>query len=336
MKIYYAPMEGITLYPLRNVHKQIFGDAVDRYYTPFLTAVHTHHFKNREKKDILPEVNAPFADLPGVVQPQIMAGNAADFLWAAGEIRKLGYDHVNLNLGCPAPTVVNRKKGAGLLQDPDYLKEMLEEIFEGLDKAEADMRMSLSLKTRLGFSDDSEARRLMEIYAQFPIKELIIHARVRQDFYSGEPRLDAFKKAVADYRSFGGDALICYNGDAEKVIKNRDGNISDIPADDIFAVMTGRGILADPALARRLKGGEALKQGELREYLRLLYEGYAAYIPEDRNIIFKMLEHWAFLHVHFKDCDRQLKAIRKSRTKGEYQAAVNRIFADCEFIDSSC
>ena len=95
--------------------------------------------------------------------------------------------------------------------------------------------------------------------------------------------------------------------------------------------MLGRGMLADPALARRLKGGEALLPGELKEYLAKLYEGYAAYIPEDRNVIFKMLEHWAFLHVHFRNCERQLKNIRKARTQGEYQAAVNRIFAECEF-----
>jgi tRNA-dihydrouridine synthase len=331
MKIYYAPMEGITLYPLRNVHKEVFGDDVDRYYTPFLTAVHTHHFKNREKKDILPEVNRPFGDYTHRVIPQIMAGNAADFLWAAGEIGKLGYREVNLNLGCPAPTVVNRHKGAGLLTDTDYLKEMLSDIYEGVtaerkraeDAGEECIMPEVSLKTRLGFSDEAEADRLMEIYAGFPVKELTIHARVRQDLYAGKPRIDAFNRAVSVYRNCGGEADICYNGNAE--------DLKELP-EDIAAVMLGRGMLADPALARRIKGGAALLPQELREYLDKLYEGFASYIPEDRNVIFKMLEHWAFLHVHFKDCDKQLKNIRKSRARGEYQAAVNRIFAECEFI----
>ncbi len=324
MRFYYAPMEGITLYPLRNIHRQVMGDGVDKYFTPFLTATNNHHFKNREKKDVLPDKNIAFEDYGNQVVPQLMAGNAADCLWAAGEIKKLGYEEVNLNLGCPAPTVVNRHKGAGLLQDPEYLKQMLDEIFE---EAAKDSFPQISLKTRLGFCDDKEADTLMNIYASYPVKELTIHARVREDYYSGSPRYDAYKRAVEVYRESGGKADICYNGNVDSVKSFE--KIKDLPCD---SVMIGRGLLANPALVRCLRGGEALKPNELKEYLGVLYDGYAQYIPEDRNVIFKMLEHWAFLHVHFKDCDKYLKAIRKSRSKGEYHAAVNNIFAGCEFI----
>ena len=324
MRFYYAPMEGVTLYPLRNIHKEIMGDGVDKYFTPFLTATNAHHFKNREKKDVLPDKNRAFSDYGNQVVPQIMAGNAKDFLWAAAEIKKLGYEEVNLNLGCPAPTVVNRHKGAGLLTDPDYLDRMLEEIFEGaLDSSFP----RISLKTRLGFSDDGEADRLMEIYARYPVKELTIHARVREDFYSGQPRYDAYKRAVEVYRGSGGKADICYNGNVDCMAGYE--KICDL---DFDSVMIARGLLTNPALVRELKGGEGLKASELREYLDKLYEGYAEYIPEDRNVIFKMLEHWAYLHVHFKNCDKCLKTIRKSRSKGEYHAAVNNIFASCEFV----
>ena len=324
MRFYYAPMEGITLYPLRNIHRQIMGDGVDKYFTPFLTATSSHHFKNREKKDVLPDKNMAFDDYGNQVVPQLMATNAGDFLWAAKEIKKLGYKEVNLNLGCPAPTVVNRHKGAGLLQDPEFLKQMLDEICE---EAAKDSFPQISLKTRLGFSDDKEADELMHIYALYPVKELTIHARVREDYYSGSPRYGAYKRAVEVYRESGGKADICYNGNIDSTESFE--KIKDLPFD---SVLIGRGLLADPALVRELKSGEALKAKELKDYLDRLYEAYAEYIPEDRNVIFKMLEHWAFLHVHFKECDKCLKAIRKSRSKGEYHAAVNNIFASCEFI----
>ena len=126
------------------------------------------------------------------------------------------------------------------------------------------------------------------------------------------------------YREHGGKAEICYNGNIEST------NLPEL--DGISSIMIGRGLLSNPALVRELKGGEKLQPQELKTYLRKLHDAYSEYIPEDRNVIFKMLEHWAFLHVHFKDCDKQLKAIRKSRSKGEYQAAVNDIFAKCEFI----
>ena len=335
----------------------MFGEGVDKYFTPFVTTPKNLHFKKREKKDILPEHISGFEDPSKEISVQIMSGNVETFVWGAREIRKLGYRDLNLNLGCPAPTVINRHKGAGLLTDGYYLEEMLKGIFAELK----DDDIELSLKTRLGFYDEDEARDLMEIYAQFPVKELTIHARVREDYYSGKPRIEAFKDAVKAYREFGGKAEICYNGDVNSpedylCIMNSLGDVRD----EVSAVMLGRGLLYDPALARRLKAlekvasdadmaGESvtevetlsasivydkwvLNSEELREYLKLLYSGYSEYIPEDRNVICKMLEHWAFLHVHFKDCEKHLKQIRKAKTRGEYSAAVNAIFADCEFI----
>lgn len=409
MKFYFAPMEGITLYPLRNVHRELFGDGIERYYTPFLTASQNYHFKNREKRDVLPEKNVGFDNYSEQIVPQIMAGEAEPFLWAAAQMKKLGYNEVNINLGCPAPTVVNRHKGAGMLEEPERLEKFLYGIFEGIqnnsevvvtgrhgDRARVALRgrsitlnpddslsseialnsddspspaialypgeslyPKISLKTRLGMSDPSEAERLMEIYARYPLKELIIHARVREDYYKGRARTEDFVRAVKVYRECGGKADICYNGDINtpddyREILKLPGDLrpdlaaepardKDITAQDaaekacISSIMIGRGLLSDPSLVRRIKGGENLKADELKIYLERLYEEYEKFIPEDRNVIFKMLEHWAFLQVHFEGCERVLKAIRKSRSKGEYRAAVNNIFANCEYItDSSC
>lgn len=357
MRYYFAPMEGITLYPLRNTHRKMFGETIDKYYTPFLTAHHNLHFKKREKKDALPENIdiAAFDDYAHQIVPQIMANKPETFIWAAKEMAALGYREVNLNLGCPAATVTNSHKGSGLLQDTDYLDELLYGIFEGLK----DEPIDISLKTRLGFSDEAEAEQLMKIYAGYPVKELTIHARVREDFYKGEPRLEAFDNAVMIYRADGGRAKICYNGNvtgnilSDVPVTNKDesysenenntdwmkgrdvvmSRFSDLRCyNEISAIMLGRGILSNPALARELSGGSRLTASELKEYLTLLYEGYETYIPEERNVIFKLLEHWAFLGYHFENSEKYIKAIRKARSKGEYMAAVNNIFSSCRFI----
>ncbi|MBO4457170.1 MAG: tRNA-dihydrouridine synthase family protein [Butyrivibrio sp.] len=332
MNLYFAPMESITMYPLRNIHKEMFGDGISKYYSPFVTAAKSKHFKNREKNDILPIHNTAFEQEGAELVIQIMSGNSETFLWAAKEIVALGYKEINLNLGCPAATVVNRHKGAGLLADPDYLDSMLEEIFEGKKNELADT--DISIKTRLGITDENEAIKLMEIYAKYPISEITVHARVKDDFYKNSPRLDAFCNSVKRYRECGGKALIGYNGnifskdDYEKTMDILDSsNIED----EISSVMLGRGLLENPALAREIKGGDKLSASELKEYLTRLYAGYEEFIPEDRNVIFKLLEHWAFIHTHFKNCDKYLKAIRKARSKGEYLAAVRNIFASCEF-----
>ncbi len=347
MKYYFAPMEGITLYPLRNTHKKMFGDLVDKYFTPFLTAHHNNHFKKREKKDTLPEnIDLEvFDDYGHQIIPQIMSNKVESFVWAAKEMSTLGYKEVNLNLGCPAATVTNSHKGSGLLIDTDYLDKFLDGIFEEL----SDEPIEISLKTRLGFYSEDETETLMKIYARYPVKELTIHARVREDFYKGEPRLQAFDTAVQSYRDNGGSADICYNGNItgvkRSVVSDHEGAgttsdpiIEELRSlhcyNEISAIMIGRGLLSDPALARELAGGSKLSASELKEYLTHLYEGYETYIPEERNVIFKLLEHWAFLECHFKDSEKCIKTIRKARSKGEYFAAVNNIFSTCEFISA--
>ena len=148
MRYYFAPMEGITLYPLRNIHNEMFGDSIAKYYTPFITATHNFHFKKREKRDALLENSPSFEGCSQRLVAQIMAGRSDTFLWAMDEMRKLGYSEVNLNLGCPAPTVVNRHKGAGLLLDTDYLDRMLGEIFEGHGKNPDSPDISLKMSIR--------------------------------------------------------------------------------------------------------------------------------------------------------------------------------------------
>lgn len=115
MKIYCAPMEGLTLFPFRQVH-HVFYPGIDKYYTPFLVANQTLHFKKKEIRELLPENNAGLS-----VVPQILANKPEEFVWAVRTIHSYGYQEINLNLGCPSPTVVTRGRGAGMLSDPDRL-----------------------------------------------------------------------------------------------------------------------------------------------------------------------------------------------------------------------
>ena len=110
MKYYFAPLEGITGYVYRNAHHKFFP-GTDRYYTPFVAPNYTKHFKTKEKRDVAPENNA---GVPLV--PQVLSNKADETLWAVEELARLGYEEVNLNLGCPMPTVARKKKGSGLLK----------------------------------------------------------------------------------------------------------------------------------------------------------------------------------------------------------------------------
>ena len=115
-RYYAAPMEGVTGAMWRRTHQKYFPGA-DQYYTPFLTPTQAHKLTPREKRELLPEYNGS-----AVLVPQIMTRQAENFIWCAGAMGELGYEEVNLNLGCPSATVVTKGKGAGMLADLDALR----------------------------------------------------------------------------------------------------------------------------------------------------------------------------------------------------------------------
>ena len=125
MEYYFAPLEGITGAVFREAHNRCFG-GVDAYYMPFLSPTRDRMFTPRDLRNVAPEHNLGFRGVP-----QLLTREPEDFCWAANALYDMGYDEVNLNLGCPSGTVTAKGKGAGLLADPDGLERLLEGIFAG-------------------------------------------------------------------------------------------------------------------------------------------------------------------------------------------------------------
>ena len=195
MKLYLAPLEGITNHIYRKALYQCFG-GFDKYFIPFIRAKQNLNFSGREKKDISPENNQGMYAVP-----QILTKNADDFLQTANQLREYGYQEVNLNLGCPSRTVVTKGRGAGFLDEPQKLDCFLDAVFEKCD-------LEISIKTRIGMEDPEEFETILPIYNKYPLKELIIHPRVQKEFYKNTPKLDTYAWAVEHSQH-----PLCYNGD---------------------------------------------------------------------------------------------------------------------------
>ena len=311
MNLYFAPMEGLTGYVYRNAHRACFG-GVDKYFTPFLSPNQNRKFTAKEEKDVLPEHNQ---GIPLV--PQILTNRAEDFIWAAGEMKARGYREVNLNLGCPSGTVVSKYKGAGFLARQEALNRFLDQIFQEVD-------LEISVKTRIGIAAPEEFPELMEIFNRYPIRELTVHPRLRTDFYKNTPDWESFGYAVKESR-----APLCYNGDVFTAEAFRSA-AARFPS--VGSVMLGRGLLANPALAERIRGVEEvpLTSSRLAAFHQALYEGYCRAIPEERNVLFKMKEMWTYLICMFPEADRYGKKIKKAKSAGEYEAAVAALLRERE------
>ncbi len=309
MKIYLAPLEGITGWIFRSAVHECFG-GFDKYFVPFIRPNQMGHLSAREKKDILPEHNTGMRTVP-----QILTNRADDFLRTAEKLKDFGYEEVNLNLGCPSKTVVTKGRGAGFLADPAGLDRFLGEIFEKSP-------VRISLKTRLGMEDASEFMALMKIYNKYPAEELIIHPRVQKDFYKNTPDLQAFARAADISR-----IPVCYNGDIFSV-EDYERFTERFPGTD--RVMTGRGVLKDPSLARKLRGGRGADKEELRRFHDILYAGYCEEMSGDRTILYKMKELWTYLAPLFSDSKKYAKKIKKAEKCIVYEQIIEDFFAETE------
>lgn len=321
--LYLAPMEGITTYAYRRAYEHHFGN-IDRYFTPFIA---NKKMGKRDRDGILPENNSAKELIP-----QILTNSTEDFLAICRALAPYGYKKVNLNLGCPSATVVGKKRGAGFLGEKERLEQFLEEVFEKSS-------MEISLKTRIGVNEEDEWEELLAVYEKFPLEELIVHPRLRCDFYKGEIRFHAFEKAIKRIK-----VPLCYNGEINSLedylrVKER------FPT--ITRFMIGRGILRYPGLTEEIVSWEKERnQGKeissyresktdreellkrTRDFHDEILEEYKKIMSGDLNTLFKMKELWCYLGESFPGKEKSLKKIRKTNSLREYEIEVNNIFRD--------
>ena len=306
MQLSLAPMEGIAGYAFRRVHAEFFG-ALDRYYTPFISPLPKvgTPFSKRNSRELDPANNQGLD-----VVPQLLANDADRFVWAAGLLADMGYKEVNLNLGCPSGTVVAKEKGSGLLRNPDRLEAFLANVCERSP-------LPVSVKTRVGIANDDEYGELFALFCRCGIAELIVHPRVQKDFYSGAPRQELYGKTL-ELAPF----PVAYNGD---IFSLGDFNTLVAAYPQPRHVMIGRGLLANPALAREIRGGAGLAREELERFHNELYQAYTD--DMGGNAVFRMKEWWGYAKCAFADPSSVHRIMRKTRQADEYEAAARKIFS---------
>ena len=313
MNFYFAPMQGLTGYIYRNAHNAFFNN-IDKYFSPFIVANQSESFKARELNDILPENNQGL-----VLIPQLLTNNAKDFIHTSKKIKMMGYNEVNLNLGCPSRTVVSKNKGSGFLSKKRELDEFLNEIF-------SNSITKISLKTRIGKDEPEEFYDLIKIFNKYPIEELIIHPRVQKDFYKNKPNLEIFKEALILSKN-----PVCYNGDIFTVKEYKE-FLTDFPSVD--TLMLGRGLLANPAMSRYIKNNIKLEKDSLKDFHDKIYEDYKKVLFGDKNVLYKMKELWLYMILDFSNNVKYAKKIKKSERLYDYDEAVSSLFREQDILEN--
>ena len=311
MKYYLAPMEGITGYIYRNSYEKFFHN-IDKYFTPFIVPNTSKSLKTKELRDILPENNNKMN-----IVPQILTNDSDGFIVTCKKLKELGYEEVNLNLGCPAGTVVSKNRGSGFLAKRDELDRFLDEIFKIND-------MRISVKTRIGKDSPEEFYELIKIYNKYEMEELIIHPRTREDFYGNTPNLEVFKDALELSKN-----TICYNGDIFTT-DSYNKIIQEFP--NLNKVMIGRGLLANPGLINEIENKNTIDKKVLRDFHDEVLNNYLELYKDEKNTMFKMKELWGYMIYIFSDNKKYAKKIKKSQKINDYKAVVSSLFLEQEII----
>lgn len=305
MNIYFAPMQGVTDSIFRQVHHRHFSGAT-KYFIPFVSPGASLSFTRRERFELSPVQNA---DIYAV--PQILCSDPDRFNAVALMLRDSGYPEVNLNLGCPSSTVTAKGRGSGLLKYPDRLKRLLDGIFSaGV--------MPVSVKTRIGYESPEEWEKLIRLYEQYPLLELIVHPRTRQELYGGSPHREICLQIARPY-IFNGDLFTRH--DAASVF-------TALP--HLQGVMLGRGLAANPALAREISGGNRLTAEELLSFHDDLYTEYLRYWPES-TVVGRMHLIMKYLSGCFDLTETVRKKMKKASDIRAYNENVHRLFSECTF-----
>lgn len=339
MKFYFAPMEGITTCTYRNLHHKHY-EGIEKYYAPFVSPGPDQGISMKEAKDVLPEKNQ---GIPMI--PQIMTNRSVDFIKACQVMQDLGYRELNFNLGCPSGTVVSKRKGSGFLAYPEDLDRFLDEVFN--DPMLVNGEVEVSIKTRTGKLSHEEWPRIMEIYNQYPMKELIIHPRVQKDFYKNTPNWEMFAHAVEISR-----IPLVFNGD---IFRTTEFLAFAERFPQIEAIMLGRGIIRNPELAERIfalydetseadpagssgipgisAGSRAQAVPDLFDKKRFrafhddLIEEYTEIMYGEKPVLYKMKELWFYMMSMFPECGKLEKKIKKTNDLGEYRTYIDELFS---------
>ncbi|MEK7606101.1 MAG: tRNA-dihydrouridine synthase [Patescibacteria group bacterium] len=205
-----------------------------------------------------------------------------DIMKQAGKLAaEMGFDGVDINMGCPDTNVCKQGAGAAIIKNPELAKALIRATKEGVH--EAGSTIPVSVKTRSGFNEDEIETWIPALLEEKPAA-LTLHARTKKDMSKVPARWELIARAVLLRNKISPDTLIIGNGD----VLNMDDAHAKVKASGCDGIMFGRAIFGNPWLL----------SGKLRpdfhERLRVLLE--------HTNLFAELLPHKSFsiMKKHFK------------------------------------
>lgn len=255
-----APLANVTDAAFRRViaaHSKPAGPAV--FYTEFVSAdgLVKAHAEGKEKlmRDLL------FTEAERPIVAQFFTSTPEHIEAAAALAQTLGFDGVDINMGCPDRSIEKQGAGAKLILTPKVAQELIAAAKRGAPN------LPVSVKTRLGYNKDVLEEWLPMLLEAEPVA-VTIHARTRKEMSKVPAHWERVKRAVEIRDAAKSETLIIGNGDAADIEDARQ-KANESGAD---GVMLGRAIFGRPWMFASPDPSPEIKLQVLAEHAKLFQE----------------------------------------------------------------
>lgn len=169
-----APMDGVTDFPMRQIQASIKKPNV--IYTEFISVEGYARKPEKFQKQLT------FKENERPIVAQVFGSEPKDFIKACEKISLLGFDGIDINMGCPSKSIVNRGGGAALINNKKLTEKIISACLKGISISERSI--PLSVKTRIG-KDKIVTVEWLKFLTQFPLSEITLHGRLLNQVHSG-------------------------------------------------------------------------------------------------------------------------------------------------------
>lgn len=274
------PILGLA--PMANVTDTVFRRIIAKYGKPdifFTEFVSCDGLCSEGKEKLLVDLQYTEEEHPIIAQ---FFGAKPEYFYRCAELaQEMGFDGIDINMGCPDRGVEKQGAGAALMKNPALAKEIIRETKRGAGA------LPVSVKTRLGYNKESLDEWIPSLLEEEPVA-LTIHARTRKEMSLVPARWSDIKKAVEIVKKSGSNTLVLGNGDVKDVVDA----VEKIRESGADGALIGRGIFGNPWLFNKERDYRDIP---LDEKLRVLVEHAFLFEKELHGV-----KNFEIMKKHFK------------------------------------
>ena len=249
-----APMEDVTDIAFRQMFARYGKDKHKNpvIFTEFISSEAIYH--NIDDPKLQAKIKFFKNERPAVAQ--IFGSDIKKMINAAKYLEKLGYDGIDINMGCPDKSIEKTGSGAAMIKNPELAKDIIRSVKSAI-------KIPLSVKTRLGYNELNLS--WIENVLSCKPNALTIHLRTRKEMSKIDAHWEYMPKIKEMRDKISPNTILIGNGD----IKSMQEAEEKIKRFGIDGVMVGRGVFGNPLFFLGKKPDKDTKIRLLKEHLKL-------------------------------------------------------------------